>query len=201
MNTDPDLELVKQCLSKDPTVYEGAFKRIYEKYGDRAYNISYRILGNAEDALDVTQDAFVILFKKIEKFKQNSRFFTWFYRIVVNLSIDRKRKLASIPSTMDTDSGKGSLSEVPDSRADAIEELEQEEHLEKKIQASFMKLSPNLRTVTVLRYIEGLSYLEIAETLECSIGTVKSRLNRAHKTLESILKPMLDLSRNQGKPD
>ena len=66
---------------------------------------------------------------------------------------------------------------------------------QKRIQDSLLKLSPNLRTVTVLRYIEGLSYAEVAETLQCSIGTVKSRLNRAHKTLEDLLRSEIDFVR------
>jgi RNA polymerase sigma-70 factor (ECF subfamily) len=193
MNIDPDFELIRQCQSGDPADYEEAYHRIYEKYGERAYNIAYRILGHAEDALDVTQDAFITVFKKIENFRRDARFFTWFYRIVVNLSIDRKRKQASAPMAQGSEEG-SFFSDLPDTRKDSIEQLAHEEHVEKRVQKAFMKLSPNLRAVTVLRYIEGLSYAEISETLECSIGTVKSRLNRAHKYLETLLRPALDLS-------
>jgi len=190
MSVDPDFKLIERCQSKDPIEYESAFFEVYKKYGDRAYNISYRILGNNEDALDVVQDAFVTLFNKIDKFRGDSRFFTWFYRIVVNLSIDKRRKRASIPfvSNNETD---GLISNLPDEKCDSIEKFAMREYLETNIQACFSNLNPNLRVVTVLRYVEGLSYLEIAETLECSIGTVKSRLNRAHKHLENKLKPII----------
>ena len=194
MNIDPDLEIVRQCQSDDPVVYESAFYTIYKKYGDRAFNIAYRILGNYEDALDVTQDAFIKVFKKIGDFRKDSRFFTWFYRIVVNLSIDKRRKLGAHQVISDSDRTK-SLSEIPDNKAITIDKLAKDEHLEKRIQDSLLKLSPNLRTVTVLRYIEGLSYAEVAETLQCSIGTVKSRLNRAHKTLEDLLRSEIDFVR------
>ena len=95
MNIDPDLEIVRQCQSEDPAVYESAFYTIYRKYGDRALNISYRILGNYEDALDVTQDVFIKVFKKIGDFRKDARFFTWFYRIVVKLRIDKRRKMGA----------------------------------------------------------------------------------------------------------
>jgi len=186
MNIDPDYDLVQQCRSNDPTLYEPAFKRVYEKYGEKVFNISYRILGNREDASDVTQDAFITLFRKISNFRKDSRFFTWFYRIVVNLCIDRKRKKVS--SRLINESERtGGLVDVPDQREDAIKKLTDQEFLETRVQQSLLKLSPNLRTVTVLRYIEGLSYIEIAETLNASLGTVKSRLNRAHRNLEELL--------------
>lgn len=196
MNLDPDLELVQQCQSRDPAVYEGAFYQIYEKYGERVYNISYRILGDSEDALDVTQDAFLTLFKKIAEFRQDSRFFTWFYRIVVNLSIDQRRKRSSAPLVTESDR-EGTMAELADKKSDTIEKLAWNEFLEKNIQASLLKISPNLRVVTVLRYIEGLSYAEIADVLDCSIGTVKSRLNRAHKNLEASLQPVIKSVRDQ----
>ena len=191
---DPDFELIKQCKSDDPVAFEKAFSKIYNKYGERAFNISFRILGNAEEAQDVTQDAFITLFKKLGQFRSDSRFYTWFYRIVVNLCIDRKRKLGSVQRISDTDMG-GALSEVPDSKSITTEDLVRQDFLESKIQAALLRLSPNLRLVTVLRYIEALSYAEIADTLECSIGTVKSRLNRAHKNLETILKSVIDSER------
>jgi len=197
---DPDFELIQQCQSSDPAVYEKAFYGIYRKYGERAYNIAYRILGNAEDALDVTQDAFLTVFKKVSDFRKDSRFFTWFYRIIVNLSIDRKRKQSAMRVIARGDSG-WDLSDLADPRDDKEVDLDQEEFLDTQIQASFMKLSSNLRSITVLRYIEGLSYADIAETLNCSIGTVKSRLNRAHRTLETLLKPFMEARRGSQMGD
>jgi RNA polymerase sigma factor (sigma-70 family) len=89
----------------------------------------------------------------------------------------------------------GALSEVPDSKSVTTEDLAKKDFLESKIQSALLRLSPNLRLVTVLRYIEGLSYAEIADTLSCSIGTIKSRLNRAHKNLEAILSSVIETER------
>lgn len=130
----------------------------------------------------------------MEDFRKDSRFFTWFYRIIVNLSIDRKRKQATMKCITRSDSD-WDIAEFPDPRVETDIEVNQEEFLDTKVQASFMKLSPNLRVITVLRYIEGLSYAEIAETLTCSIGTVKSRLNRAHRSLEAYLEPLIQMRR------
>ncbi len=195
---DPDDELVKRCQSDDPEVFEKAFFEIYKKYGERIYNTSFRILGNSDDALDVTQDAFINIFRKIDQFREDSRFFTWFYRIVVNLCIDRKRKLLSTKYVSES-LGNEIFANIPDVRNPTTEDLAKNEHLEHMIQKALMRLSPVLRPVVVLRYIEGFSYAEIAETLECSVGTVKSRMNRAHRNLEVILKPEIDLASVDGE--
>ena len=149
MNLDPDQELIEQCQSSDADVFESAFYQIYKKYGDRVYNISYRILGNAEDALDVAQDSFITVFKKIKQFRRDSRFFTWFYRIVVNLSIDRRRKQVAFRVLSDSDR-EGLLTELPDLKQDTIERLAKNEFLEMRIQESLLKLTSNLRAKKTL---------------------------------------------------
>jgi RNA polymerase sigma-70 factor (ECF subfamily) len=146
----------------------------------------------------VTQDAFLTIFRKIDQFREDSRFFTWFYRIVVNLSIDKRRKRISDRFISERDQD-GLLAELPDNKTVTVDKIADEEFVEKRVQASILRLSPNLRTVTVLRYIEGLSYAEISETLECSIGTVKSRLNRAHRQLERMLKVLIDRVRRRDE--
>ena len=196
---DPDLELVRQCRSDDRDVFESAFFAIYKKYSERVFNISYRILGNRDDALDVTQDSFIKLFKKIKDFREDAKFYTWFYRIVVNLCIDKKRKQGAHPVFMESDH-EGSLADLPDGKGSIIDKKAADEHLEKKIQACLLRLTPNLRIVVVLRYIEGMMYSEMAEALECSIGTIKSRLNRAHRSLENLLKTEIDLVRRRRTP-
>ena len=189
---DPDRELVRRCRSEDRAVFESAFFAIYKKYSERVFNISFRIMGNHEDALDVTQDSFIKLFRKIKDFREDSKFYTWFYRIVVNLCIDKKRKQGTHTVFMESDR-EGSLAELPDGKGSVIDKRATNEYLEKKIQACLLRLSPNLRIVIVLRYIEGMMYSEMAEALECSIGTIKSRLNRAHRSLESMLETEIDL--------
>jgi RNA polymerase sigma-70 factor (ECF subfamily) len=196
---DPDADLVLGCQNGGPVRLEGPFRELYERFKDRVYNVCFRITGNPTDALDASQETFGILFRKIDEFRFQSKFSSWIYRIAVNASIDLKRRassrrLASLDAFQDHDRGSSAPS-VGDLRDDAVEmpmasasrlELEQE------IQRAISRLSPKLRTVTVLRYIESQSYEEIGQTLRISIGTVKSRLARAHDALDRELTPVLD---------
>ncbi|MFH0946565.1 MAG: sigma-70 family RNA polymerase sigma factor [Planctomycetota bacterium] len=193
MMEDDDFELVRRCQSRDPDVYEAAFRELYERYQDRVYNTAYRVLGSAGDAADVSQEVFLTIFRKIGEFQFSSRFFTWIYRITVNLSIDRRRRVNSAPHMVGDGATAGRALAVledgsenpPDAWADA-------EFLESRVQLAIMRLSPKLQATVVLRYIEDLPYSEIGDVMNCSIGTVKSRLNRAHRNLEQSLRPVID---------
>ena len=193
MLEDDDFELVRRCQSAEPAVYEDAFRELYERYQDRVYNTAYRVVGSVGDAADVSQEVFLTIFRKIGEFRFSSRFFTWIYRITVNLSIDRRRRVSSAPRMVGDGATSGRALAVleaggkstPDARADA-------EFLESRVQNAIMRLSPKLQATVVLRYLEDLPYSEISDVMNCSIGTVKSRLNRAHRNLEQSLKPMID---------
>lgn len=192
MIEDTEFDLVRRCQSREPGIYEPAFGELYASYADRVFNTSFRVVGNAADAADVTQDVFLTVFRKIGEFQFSSRFFTWIYRITVNLSIDRRRRGQSSPVVVEG-SGEGSvLASLPDAEAAAPDAWADREFVERKVQQSIDRLSPKLRAIVVLRYIEGLAYGEIAEVMDCSIGTVKSRLNRAHKNLEVLLGPVVE---------
>jgi RNA polymerase sigma-70 factor (ECF subfamily) len=190
MAKDPDFELIRRCQSPDPEVFEPAFDELFNTYKDRIYNTAIRVVGNAEDALDVTQDVFVTVFRKIHDFQFGSRFFTWLYRIVINLAIDNRRRTQSGPALFSQgqvrDSGEPEVADADD----ALGKWTEDDHLEQKVQRALNRLSPKLRAIVVLRYIDGLAYHEIAETLDCSLGTVKSRLNRAHVSLQEFLQPI-----------
>ena len=178
---------------------EGPFRDLYDRFKDRVYNVCFRITGNPTDALDASQETFGILFRKIDEFRFQSKFSSWVYRIAVNASIDLKRRsssrrLASLDAFEDptaaTSSGprpelEGDGGDMPMASASRVE-------LEQEIQRAISRLSPKLRTVIVLRYIENQSYDEISQTLQISIGTVKSRLARAHDALDRELTPVLD---------
>jgi len=194
MTEDTDFALVRRCQSDEPEVFEPAFGELYEKYADRVFNTSFRVVSNAADAADVTQEVFLTIFKKIAEFQFSSRLFTWIYRITVNLSIDRRRRGQSMPTVL-VESGveSGVLNSLPDERIGSPEDWADQQFLSEKVQASINRLSPKLRATVTLRYIEGLSYGDIAEVMECSIGTVKSRLNRAHGNLEELLQPVVDV--------
>lgn len=196
MKSDPDRELVEACQATDPTGLDGAFRRLYEQYKDRVYNVCYRITGNATDALDASQETFGITFRKIGDFRFESKFSSWVYRIAVNASIDMKRRastrwLASLDAG--TEAERSSMrADLRDDRIEAPAAAASRHELEHEIQQAILRLSPKMRAITVLRYVENLSYEEISEALQISIGTVKSRLSRAHEALDRELTPVLD---------
>lgn len=197
MKPDPDVQLVQSCQRSAAQGLDGAFQTLYERYRDRVYNVCYRITGNATDALDASQETFGILFRKIGEFRFQSRFSSWVYRIAVNASIDLKRRassrrLASLDTFQEEQSEEGFRFDIHDEAVEMPAASASRRELEREIQRAILRLSPKLRAITVLRYIESLSYEEIAETLQISLGTVKSRLSRAHEALDRELSPVLD---------
>ena len=196
MRADPDSDLVLACQDATEEGFDGAFRRLYERFKDRVYNVAYRITGNPTDALDASQETFGIVYRKIGEFRFESRFSSWVYRIAVNASIDLKRRqstrrVGSLDAERDPRHEGGRL----DPRDDLVEmpvQAASRHELEREIQRAIDRLSPKLRAITVLRYVENLSYEEIAETLALSIGTVKSRLSRAHEALDRELAPILE---------
>jgi RNA polymerase sigma-70 factor (ECF subfamily) len=196
MKLDPDRDLVTSCQATTPTGLDGAFRQLYEQYKDRVYNVCYRITGNASDALDASQETFGVTFRKIGEFRFESKFSSWVYRIAVNASIDLKRRqssrwLASLDGATDARS-EAARSEIRDERIELPLAAASRHELEDEIQQAINRLSPKMRAITVLRYVENLSYEEISESLRISIGTVKSRLSRAHQALDRELTPVLD---------
>lgn len=197
MKTDPDRELVEACQASAPSGLEGAFRRLYDQYKDRVYNVCYRITGNATDALDASQETFGIMYRKIGEFRFESKFSSWVYRIAVNASIDHRRRastrwLPSIETSEDGPRGDAARYEIRDEHTELPAAAASRHELEAEIQRAIARLSPKMRVITVLRYVENLSYEEIGEALQVSIGTVKSRLSRAHEALDRELTPVLD---------
>lgn len=158
---------------------------LYERFRERVYNVALRVVGNTEDANDVLQDVFLLLFRKIHRFRERAFFASWVYRITLNVSLDhlRRRRRAPLPTAtealLDGPQESDELT-IPERRLAGRD-------LEQHVQTALHALSPRLRIVIVLRYLEGLAYSDIAEILECSVGTVKSRLNRAHAAMKREL--------------
>lgn len=165
-------ELVEACKGGD----RDALRQIFERYRDRVYSIALRFSGDESAAMDIAQDTFVKLFAAIPKFRGDSALETWIYRMVVNCCFDHRRRSHRLSPRADA-----VLSTLRAS-ADALGDLLREE-VSVNLQQAIERLSPPLRMVVVLRYTEGLSYEEIAQALDCTPGTVASRLNRAHKAL------------------
>jgi RNA polymerase sigma-70 factor, ECF subfamily len=178
-----DRTLIEQCLQGRTA----AFGELMRRYQDRLYHTVYRLVGNAEDAQDVVQEAFLSAYQSLEGFKGDARFFTWLYRIAVNAAISHRRKrrvVLSIDPARHDDGGldplDGSLLSQP---GVALERAEDEAKLHRAIK----RLSPEHRAVLVLKDIEDQKYEAIAEILEVPIGTVRSRLHRARLELRGLL--------------
>lgn len=189
---DPDAALVAACRQPGSERFEQAFEELFARYRDRVYAIAFRVLGNAVDALDVVQESFALVFRKLDSFRGGSLFSTWLFRIVVNSSIDHRRKhsnrpLVGIDDAEDLDH--------PDHEPGPVDRAETSE-LAGQVQSALHALSPKLRAILALRYLEDMSYEELAVALSLSLGTVKSRLARAHLALEQVVRtrfPQLEL--------
>lgn len=198
LRTDPDRSLVLECQANAEEGFSGAFRRLYDLYKDRVYNVCYRITGSATDALDASQETFGIVHRKIGAFRFESKFSSWVYRIAVNASIDIKRRsgtrsIASLEALQGSSDGEsGGALELRDEATEAPTAAASRHELEADIQKAIDRLSPKMRSIIVLRYLESLSYDEIAESLSISLGTVKSRLSRAHAALDRELTPIVD---------
>ena len=189
-----DAEIIARCKSGD----RDAFQLLVERYQRRAFGIAYGMLRNREDALDAAQDAFVKVFRNVQSFKGDSSFYTWFYRIVVNVCIDRCRK-AKRRKTVEYDDTfrrrDESFAAVPlvgNTRPLHPGVALEVDELGTVLKEAFAKLSENHRTILLLREVEGMSYEDIADTMDCHLGTVMSRLHHARKNLQKVLKPYMD---------
>ena len=161
-----------------------AFEILVGRYQDRAYNVAYQILRHHEDALDVAQEAFARAYVSIARFRGTAGFYTWLYRILVNLAIDWARaKGRENPISLDDPKRDMAASGMA---ADPVASLETKE-LREQIVRAVACLPPDQRACLTLREIDGLSYQEIARMMNCSIGTVMSRLHAARRKLQQIL--------------
>jgi RNA polymerase sigma-70 factor (ECF subfamily) len=177
-----------------------AFDRLIGIHQDRIYNVALRLLNDPEDALDLSQEVLCTFFRKINSFRGQSSLSTWLYRITVNTAKNmwktRERKgyskTFSLNNPANPHEEKSAPLDIPDSNPGPDQKAAGRELvsiLEKKLG----ELSWEHRHILVLRYTEGLSYEEIAEILDSSLGTVKSRLNRARTELKNLMEPYLEL--------
>jgi RNA polymerase sigma-70 factor (ECF subfamily) len=163
-----------------------AFKALYERYRDRVYNLAFYSLGEALWAEDVLQIVFMKIYRGLPGFRYEASLSTWIYRISVNECQNQLQRRGARHVPLEAILGSDdefATGELPDA-----EQLERERR--QILQNAVMDLSPKMRAVVVLKYIEGLSYDEIARVLECAPGTVASRLNRALAELETRLHPL-----------
>jgi RNA polymerase sigma-70 factor (ECF subfamily) len=179
-----DAPLIAATLAGDTA----AFGQLVGTYQDRLYNSLLRVLGSAEDARDIVQDAFVQAFLKLDTFRGTSAFYTWLYRIAFNLAMSharRGRKAMSL-ETVKTNCGSEPMDGQPTPEVDAL----QAERIE-MVHRALGKLGAEYRQVLVLRELEGCRYEQIAAILDLPVGTVRSRLFRARLQLRDQLAPLL----------
>ena len=190
-----DSVLVQQSQMGDTT----AMERLILKYQNRIYNVILKMCGNPDDAAELAQEAFVKVIESIEKFQGKSSFYTWLFRIAVNLTLNQiQRSSRTAARSLDAEEMEpdGTTSQVlreclSDDRVVDPAAVAQSRELCELAKKSLLQLEEPQRAVVVLRDIEGMDYAQIAEVLNIELGTVRSRLSRARSNLREILEAML----------
>jgi len=187
-----DLEMVARCQAGDTA----AFNELVIRYRNRAYAMIYNMVRNEQDAWDLAQDGFLKAWKSIGKFRGRSSFYTWLYRIMMNVTIDALRR-KQIEGGTEFDDRIGLHNIAPGAATAPQEEMAPAERISDKeirqrIDAAITKLSPEHRAVIVMREIDGLEYADIAAQINCSLGTVMSRLFYARKKLQTLLREVYE---------
>jgi len=180
-----ELIVIQRVIDGD----KNAFEDLVLANQKNVYNLALKMTKNDEDALDISQEAFIKAYRNLGNFRGESKFSVWLYRLTYNICIDflrRKSKEKVISLDFEDDSGDGSPIEIPDIR-DLPEESMIRREVRKTVAKSLSELPQKHREILVMREINGMSYEEISEILTISVGTVKSRIARARMSLADIL--------------
>nr|WP_315019526.1 sigma-70 family RNA polymerase sigma factor [uncultured Aminipila sp.] len=184
MISEKESLLIKKAKEGD----EGSFEALILSCKGKAYNIALRYVKNENDALDVLQESFIKIFRNLSKFNEESKFETWVYRIVVNACNDflrkNKNKYNEISVVLDGNDDEKEL-DIPDNTPPPEAVILNKEHSE-YILDCLEKIPIDHKEIIILRDIKGFAYEEISEILECSIGTVKSRISRARNNFKEV---------------
>ena len=179
-SAEEDLEKIDACLAGK----KEAFGFLFEKYRTKVFSIAYKYVQNKEDALDVVQEVFSKTYVSLAKFQRKSSFYTWLCRIAINKSIDytraRKSNISLEPYMTEGDPTRPSNSSAPEGLGGG--------EFERDFYQAIHSLPDIHKSVFVLYALEDLSYKDISDVLDCSIGTVMSRLHYARKKLQEMLK-------------
>jgi RNA polymerase sigma-70 factor (ECF subfamily) len=195
LTTDADKALEARFIAALKARDERAFKALVARFQDRIYNLIRRLLGNPEEARDVTQEVFVSVFEKVDSYRGDSSLATWLYRIATNhaknrikyLSRRKDRMRDSLDQMLVPPTASSFSAEVPRPDQALTREL-----VSRMVDRALGELDEEQRIVLVLRDVEGQSYEDIAEITGLQLGTVKSRLHRGRQRLKEILAPYID---------
>ena len=187
-----DHELVAAARRGD----RDAFRTLFERYHRRAYALAFGVVRHQDDVFDIVQDAFIKAHKYLDKFEGNSSFYTWLYRIVMNLAIDHLRKHRRVkPVELDEshfDEAAGDDSLLPKILGGNPGRALMDKQIRGRIDQALGELSDNHRAVLIMRELEGMSYEEMAQAMGCSKGTIMSRLFHARKNMQRQLLDLVD---------
>jgi len=167
-------EAIERAAQGDKT----AFGKLFDWRQRFVYNVAYRMLGDSDAAEDVAQEVFLAVWRSLPQFRGESRFSTWLYRITVNRTLNRIKQEKKVTPLRNE--------ERLVANGEAPGESVEREQAKEELNVLLAKIAPERRLVIVLREIEGLSYEEIAATINLPVGTVRSRLNRGRKELEKV---------------
>jgi RNA polymerase sigma-70 factor, ECF subfamily len=176
LEIDDDFSLIKRFIEGD----ESTFRTLVYRHKEKVRNIIYMTMNHSNSVDDIAQEVFITVYKNLKYFRFESQFTTWLYRITINKCRDhlRKMKIRNIFTPVkDNDEAHG------------YSQINENMDIPGIVQKAISKLPEKLRVPLLLKDIEGFSYQEIAETVQCEIGTVKSRIFRARESLRNILKP------------
>ena len=184
-----DAEIIRRFKQGDKEV----FRVLVDRYSGRAYQIAYGVLGSRQDAEEVAQDVFVRIYKALEKFRGDAQFSTWMYRIAMNLARNKYRwnktrgakRNISLEASQEKEENAYGI-QLPASEAPPDEQAKLTEY-QQNVMREIDNLPPLYREALVLRNVEEMSYDQIAEVLDCKLGTIKSRIARAREELKKRL--------------
>ncbi len=185
-----DWELVQQARTGD----RDAFRELVERYQRKIAALALGMLRNHEDALDVVQETFTKAYQNLDRFKGDAAFYTWVYRIAYNLCVDQQRRAAKDPQlTLDAEEDGRPAHPLPagDPLPDEPFARARDAEIARRVRVAIGDLTPDHRAVILLRELEGLSYAEISQVLDCPKGTVMSRLHYARRQLQQRLRELL----------
>ena len=180
-----DRELVRRSQGGDPR----AFRELFDRYHRQVLAVAVGLTGNGDDAMDVVQETFVRAHKNLPSFQGGSSFYTWLYRIAVNVGIDYRRRQSRRAEIVQPEPIDENAKDS-DRTSDPPSEFERHE-LGARILKAIDELTPEHKAAIILREIEGLSYEDISQVMQCSKGTVMSRLHYARRKLQAKLRDLI----------